>query len=630
MCGINGYFSFVDQTDSDRYEKELKIKTMNNKIIHRGPDSEGIINSFPAIFGFRRLSIIDLRPESNQPMQSRDGNFIIIFNGEIYNYKELRYELLKKGYSFSTESDTEVILNSYKEYGDECVNKFNGMWAFAIYDINRNRLFCSRDRLGVKPFYYVNNCKELYFSSELKALHTACNLHQAEHTKVFEYIAYGYKANDGKTFFEGCAELLPGYNLIIENNQLTISRYWTLKPNLHSFSFKDAKLEFMELFKDAISIRYRSDVPVALLLSGGLDSTAIAKVTDELIESGNIKQNRVQAFIASFPGYQYDETEIAKQFVKTCKYIDLHELHIDSSALIERLDGLIYGFDSPVASFTTIAHHNIMKECKNRGIKVVLNGQGSDEAFAGYDRYVAGIHLLDQLFANKSEFIKEFSTLNRLNGYSFPFLISQMMKGLFSPAFASYLRAKYQEKTMQCLNSDFVSKNISHYESNYSFSSKGNNLEEYLLSQINFQGLNQILHYEDISSMQESIEIRSPFMDYRIMEFAFSIGNEYKLTRGVTKKIIRDTIGKQLPDNIVKNRKKIGFKTPFTDYLTKDESMGKYCRELFGSREFLSRKIYNQKSVLKVINNINQYPQFPLWRTINLEVWANQYEITNL
>jgi asparagine synthase (glutamine-hydrolysing) len=630
MCGINGYFSFLDQSDSDRYEKELKIKTMNNKIIHRGPDSEGIINSFPAIFGFRRLSIIDLRPESNQPMQSKDGNLIIIFNGEIYNYKELRYELLKKGYSFNTESDTEVILNSYKEYGDECVNKFNGMWSLAIYDINQNRLFCSRDRLGVKPFYYVYNGKELYFSSELKALHKACDLHRAEHTKVFEYIAYGYKANDGKTFFEGCAELLPGHNLIIENNQLTISRYWTLKPNLHSFSFKDAKLEFMELFKDAISIRYRSDVPVALLLSGGLDSTAIAKVTDELIESGNIKQNRVQAFIASFPGYQYDETEIAKQFVKTCKYIDLHELHIDSSTLIERLDGLIYGFDSPVASFTTIAHHNIMQECKSRGIKVVLNGQGSDEAFAGYDRYVAGIHLLDQLFSNKGEFIREFSALNRLNGYSFPFLISQMMKGLFSPAFASYLRAKYQEKTIQCLHSDFVSKNISHYESNYSFSSGGKNLEEYLLSQINFQGLSQILHYEDISSMQESIEIRSPFMDYRIMEFAFSIGNEYKLTRGITKKIIRDTIGKQLPDNIVHNRKKIGFKTPFTDYLAKDESMRKYCRDLFGSHEFLSRKIYSQKSVLKVINNINQYPQFPLWRIINLEVWANQYKITNL
>lgn len=632
MCGINGYINLSNNTYSEHeHVIKQKVEQMNLMVAHRGPDSSEVYQHQSICFGFQRLSIIDLSPDANQPMVSSDGNLVIVFNGEIYNYKEIKKTLRDKHYSFKTNSDTEVILNSYLEYGDDCVQHFNGMWAFAIYDFKHKRLFCSRDRLGVKPFYYVKNQDSLYFSSELKALHAACDLHEANLTKVFEYLAYGYKTNDGETFLSGCSELLPGTNLIYEENTIRLVKYWTLQNNTYQHTNGVTyQEEYMHLFKDAIKLRYRSDVPVALLLSGGLDSSAIARVTDNLIESGEIEQGRVQAFIASFPGYKYDETIIAREFIRTCKHIQLNEMDINSNNIVDELEEIVYGFDHPVASFTSIAHHNIMRECHARGIKVVLNGQGSDEAYAGYDRYIAGVHLLDQLVTPKGKFFQELYPLYKNNGYSFPFLLGQMIKGLLNPRAASYIRAKYQENSLTCLNPELISSHVNKYKSAYKFSFNGGNLNQYLLSQINSQGLSQILHYEDVSSMQQSVEIRSPFLDYRLMEFAFSIPNELKISKGITKVIQRETVGKSLPDNIVLNREKIGFRTPFTDYLINDGKMRAYIQALFHSKVCSERSIWDSKQLSLLFSNAHKYPQFPFWRYINMEIWANKYSISNL
>ncbi len=632
MCGINGIIKLNNSAGFDaRGNLRLEVQRMNSEIIHRGPDSEGIHIQDPIAFGFRRLSIIDLHDSANQPMFSNDGQVVLIFNGEIYNYVEIKKQLLTKGYQFRTESDTEVIINSYLEYGDECVQKFNGMWAFAIYDFRKNKLFCSRDRFGVKPFYYLIENDHLFFSSELKALHKVCDLHKANLSKVYEYLAYGYRINDGETFFENCSELLPGTNLIFENNEITLNKYWTLKENLYEhddqLSFAD---EYTQLFESAVKLRYRSDVPVALLLSGGLDSSAIAKVTDNLIERGELKQNTIQAFIASFPGFKDDETAIAREFVKTCNHIDLHEIEIDSKDITENFEETIYGMDHPLGSFTSIAHNNIMKQCHNKGIKVVLNGQGSDEAYAGYDRYISGAFLLDELLLRKGNFVEEFKDLNSKNGFSKPFLISQMMKSVLNHSFSSHLRAKFQEQSLSYFQKDFIKENRSHFKPDYKFSIKGNNFNNYLLAQINQHGLNHILHYEDVSSMNQSIEIRSPFMDYRMMEFAFSIPNDQKFKHGVTKIIQRETIGKLLPDSIVKNRQKIGFKTPFQDYLSKESDFKSYVSEMLRSKSFTSKKIWKASKIADAFSQPQKLPNFPYWRIINLEVWSKVYKITNL
>lgn len=632
MCGINGIINFHNSFESISEESlKFKIDTMNNSLVHRGPDAKGIHIQNPIAFGFRRLSIIDLNNSANQPMFNEDGNLALVFNGEIYNYLELKKELKSKGYQFKTSSDTEVILKSYEEYGDSCVEKFNGMWAFAIYDFQKRRLFCSRDRLGVKPFYYTQLGKQLFFSSELKALHKITENRTANRKRVYEYLAYGYRINNGETFFDNCSELLPGTNLIIEDSEIILKKYWTLKSDLYKLKDKnDYKREFSELFKSAVKLRYRSDVPVALLLSGGLDSTAIARVTDDLIENGELESNEIQAFIASFPGFVGDETAIAREFIKTCNHIKLHEISVESKDVISELEELIYELDSPLGSFNCIVHNNIMKECKKKGIKVVLNGQGSDEAFAGYDRYFCGVFLIDQLLSRKGNFIREFSALNKKNGYSKKILFMQMLKSLISPSLSAYLRARFIEKTIPILDQKFVKKNNQKIKTDYKFSIKGNNLTNYLLDCINNQGLNTILHYEDISSMNQSIEIRSPFVDYRMMEFAFSIPTEIKFKEGVTKIIIRDTVGKLLPKSITENRNKLGFNTPFKSYLVSDGDFKKFVDDMLISDSFKAKTIWDSDKLAEIFKNPEKFSGFPFWRIINLEIWAKTYNISNL
>ncbi|MEO5991627.1 MAG: asparagine synthase C-terminal domain-containing protein, partial [Ferruginibacter sp.] len=289
----------------------------------------------------------------------------------------------------------------------------------------------------------------------------------------------------------------------------------------------------------------------------------------------------------------------------------------------------IYGLDHPLATFSSIAHNNIMKECHKLGIKVVLNGQGSDEAFAGYDRYHAGAFLADQLLSKNGNFLTQFKHLNTKEKYSAPFLIAQIAKSVVNQNCASYLRAKYQEKTISCFNKNFVKENYNHFKPDYKFSLNGNNFNNYLLTQINQQGLNHILHYEDVSSMSQSIEIRSPFMDYRIMEFAFSIPNELRFNKGVTKVIQRDTIGKMLPDIITK-AKKIGFTTPFKDYISSDPNFKTYISDVLNSKSFTSKKIWDAYKIKKVFSNTKNNPSFPYWRIINFEIWSKMYNITNL
>jgi len=638
MCGINGAIALnKDKIVDSKPDIKATIDAMNETIVHRGPDSDGIYAKGPVAFGFRRLSIIDLDDSANQPMTDPDENIVLVFNGEVYNYIELRQELQAKGHRFKTSSDSEVILKSYLEYGEKCVERFNGMWAIAIYDFRENKLFCSRDRMGVKPFYYTTVDGYLYFSSELKAIHKATGQSRANREQVFQYLAYGYRINDGNTFFDNCFELLPGSNMVVQNGKIKHHKYWTLKNDLYDHKAnQDYFKGYEDLFTSAVKLRYRSDVPVAILLSGGLDSTAIARTTDNLIENGELEATQIDAFIASFPGFKDDETAIAQEFIKTCKHINLHEIRIDSQNVVDNFEKMIYDFDHPLGSFNTVAHNSIMQECKNRGFKVVINGQGSDEALAGYDRYISGAFLLDQLFSRKGSFLKEFKALNQKNGYSSKLLISQMIKAMLKPSYAAYLRGKYQEKIIPCLNKEFVRNHKNSFVSDYKFSFKGNNFDKYLLDKINNQGLNTILHYEDVSSMNQSIEIRSPFVDYRLMEYAFSIPNELKLKEGRTKIILRDSIGKSLPKSITENRKKIGFSTPFYDYLFKDETFSNYVKDVFNSKSFKDKEIWDSEAIRKEYDRVSMnqtdvyWKEFPFWRVLNLEVWSKVYNVTGL
>lgn len=629
MCGINGIVylnSYLADHPKAYFENE--ISKMNNEIAHRGPDGEGMMINYPVCFGFRRLSIIDLSKEASQPMFNEDRSIAIVFNGEIYNYRELIPDLKSKGHVFKTRSDTEVIIHSFEEYGFDCVKKFNGMWALAIYDLKNDVVFASRDRFGVKPFYYFSDNEQFIFSSEIKAILKIKQINNANHGKVFDYLAYGYKTSNGDTFFESVNELLPGHNIVIHNNTIDFKKYWSLNT-VQDSGMNDIAKKLESLLYDSVNLRFRSDVPVSILLSGGLDSSIITKITDDLIEDHQINDQSVTAYSAVFPGFKYDESKVIDEFLKTCKHIKSVKIELEDPDFSGSLDKFIYGMGEPVFSTTSFAHYSLMKKIRKENVKVVLNGQGSDEAWAGYDRYVVGYFLLDVLLKSPQSFISQLNSISRKMKFSYKYILLQTAKAIFSRKKASQIRSKYIEKIQSCLNQDFAKRNAGYFKNpDYKKLSSGN-LTGYLKYNLEYQGFNQILHYEDHSSMQHSIEMRSPFIDYRLIEFAFTLPSEKKIDKGITKKVLREVFKNRLPSSITDNYQKIGFVTPFEDWMNK-QGAKEIINVMLDSSTFNSKKVFNPAKVKKIFLDKTNYKDFPYWRIINLELWSRAYGITNL
>ncbi|HMS32685.1 MAG TPA: asparagine synthase (glutamine-hydrolyzing) [Ignavibacteria bacterium] len=628
MCGINGILYFENfKKDESLSFFENNISVMNEEIAHRGPDGNGMFISYPVCLGHRRLSIIDLSEEAGQPMFNEDKSVVIVFNGEIYNYKELLSELTDKGHVFKTKSDTEVILHSYTEFGFDCVSRFNGMWAFTIYDIKKKILFASRDRFGVKPFYYYKDDRQFIFSSEIKAVLKIKNITESNHGKVFDYLAYGYKTSNGDTFFKDINELKPAHNIIIQNDKAVIKKYWDFKDE--KYPGNDIKEKLNYLLYDSVKLRFRSDVPVSILLSGGLDSGIITRITDELIDDHQLKENEVTAFSAVFPGFMYDESKTVKEFIQTCRHIRSVEITPGNDNLLTSINNFVYGMGEPVFSTTSFAHYILMKEIKKNNVKVVMNGQGSDEAWCGYGRYFIGYFLLDILVSRPQEFISQMNSISDKMKYSYKFILLQTLKAVISRRYSSYLRAKYKENIIDCLSFDFFRKNYK-YISNPEYNKLApENLSGYMKYNIQFQGFNQILHYEDHSSMQSSIEMRSPFIDYRLMELAFSLNDKVKFDNGVTKKIFRELFKDKLPQSVINNHMKIGFMTPFDNWMDQEKTMS-FLNELLNSDSFRSKRIFDPGKIREKFRNRNSNRDFPFWRLINLELWSQAYGIRNL
>lgn len=628
MCGINGILYFKGYKDNESKSFfENEIKRMNEELAHRGPDGDGAYIQYPVCLGHRRLSIIDLSKEADQPMFNQDKSLAIVFNGEIYNYTELIPDLKSKGHIFKTKSDTEVILHSYEEYGTDCVSRFNGMWAFVIYDIRKKLLFASRDRFGVKPFYYYSDEKQFIFSSEIKAILKVKEIKEANHGKVYDYLAYGYKTNNGDTFFKNINELKPAHNIFIRNDKTEIIKYWDFKDQKTDGS--DIKRRLNDLLYDSVKLRFRSDVPVSILLSGGLDSGIIAKITDELIDNNQLKENEVTAFSAVFPGFMFDESKTVKEFINTCRHIKSTEISPSNDDFITSVNDFVYAMGEPVFSTSSFAHYNLMKEIKKQGVKVVLNGQGSDEAWCGYGRYFIGYFLLDILFSRPQEFFSQMESISDKMKYSFKFIMLQTIKASLTRRYSSYLRSKYKENIIDCLSFDFFRKNYK-YISNPGYRKfSSNNLSGYMKFNLQYQGFNQILHYEDHSSMQSSIEMRSPFIDYRLMELAFSIPDKIKFDNGITKKILRELFSGKLPDSVINNHLKIGFMTPFDNWMDEDITIS-FMNDLLISDSFGSKRIFDPGKIREKFRNKSTNKDFPFWRVINLELWSRVYGINNL
>ena len=628
MCGINGIVTKA----GIRGENVLRddVLAMNRAILHRGPDGTGCFAEDCAALGHVRLAILDLSADGAQPMYNESGSLVLVFNGEIYNYIELRAELLAKGHGFRSRSDTEVILHAFEEWGEDCVKRFNGMWAFGIWNRVTQRLFVSRDRLGVKPLYFKAEGDSFIFSSELKGIAAVRSLTKANRGKVHDYLAYGYRANDGQTFFAGVNELPPGHNLALENGVWSISRYWSLPDRdapqpLSTNQREERRHALHELLGNAVRLRFRSDVPVALLQSGGLDSSIIACIVNDLLAKGDLETGKVLALTAHFPGSEYDEVEIVKRLFSSFPHIDLETVEINGQHLSEHLHDFIRQIGEPVASPTSFAHWSLMKELNKQGIKCVINGQGADEAFAGYVSYIIGYRLLDLLFSRPWTLPWQIISLMRRNRFSLCYILAQFFKAVAGRRAAAHVRSRV-EGVNDVLNQAFRKEHDARLPDLPMFIGS-DNLNKHLRRQLEYYGFNQILHYEDHSSMSQGIEIRSPFVDYRVMEFAFALPDADKFDHGRTKAIMRDAYKGQVPDFIVDSSVKIGFRTPSEAWLG-SPGMKSILAELCQGR-LKCRTIWDETKMKKKFGEC-EHGNFPLWRFLNVELWAREYGITNL
>lgn len=541
MCGIAGIFYRSGQT----VDKGV-LKKMTDIIHHRGPDGEGHwLNQKGNIgFGHRRLSIIDLSDNGKQPMHYLDGRYTITFNGEIYNYIEIKEQLLKQGYKFRSDSDTEVLLALYDRKKEKCLEDLDGMFAFAIWDEVEQILFCARDRFGEKPFHYFYDGTSFIFGSEIKQIWAYGVKREVEEKRAFSFINNGLLENESDitdTYYKNIKRLDAAHYIVLNsNNKLVQTKYWAINnSNVFKGTIEEAAEKFLELFKEAIRIRLRSDVPVGSSLSGGLDSSSIVMLIDQL-KGAEINQN---TFSARFKNFAKDEGKHIEEVVKACKNVQVHYTWPDKDYFNTVLNDVIYHQDEPFGSASIVAQYAVMQLAKEKNVTVLLDRQRADEQLAGYLPYYKVY--LDQLYYNnRSLYNKEIEAYNKLHAGLFP----------YTPVSANEtLRMKLGWYKKRLLGQALP---YSHDE-----------LRRQLVADTTSNGLKQLLRYADRNSMAHSREVRLPFLSHKLCEFIFSLPNEYKINSGWTKYVLRKAMDKILPHSICWRVDKIGYEPPQNEWL---------------------------------------------------------------
>lgn len=600
MCGIAGQFAL----NGGKADADL-VGAMAERLRHRGPDGEGSLFSGPVGLAHRRLAIIDLSDEGRQPMANEDGSLWIVFNGEIYNYLELRDELLAAGHRFVTATDTEVILHAYEEWGRDCLHRFNGMWAFAIWDDRRRELFCARDRLGVKPFYYTTAGDSFLFASEIKALraHPAVG-RRPNDRMLLTFLAWGVADHTGETMYDGVLQLRPAHFIVVSEGGVgKPQRYWDVTMNAASRGADDeaAARRVRELLTDAVRLRLRSDVPVGTCLSGGIDSSTITVLINDLLRAerpGSVG-DRQKTFSVCFDDERFDESRHIDTVVAATG-VASQRVTPDTDGLWEDIGRLLYMQDEPFASLSIYAQYCVMRLAQ-REVKVVLDGQGADEQLAGYIAYQApyirGLLRQGQILPALREAAG--SAKHHRSFFSWAarqFMVRSERRGLLRGSAPEVLRY-------------------------------AGSLDEVLKREVTASNLPLLLHWEDRNSMAFSIEARVPFLDYRLVEYLAELPLDQKIRGGVTKLVLRRAIRGLVPDAIRCRMDKMGFVTPEEAWM-KDE-LRPHILALFSSHEFSRRPYWDAERVLRnyraFLDGENPYST-EFWRIACAEVWLRQFD----
>ena len=544
MCGIAGIINF-----NESIVDLGSLKIMTDVIIHRGPDGEGQwVNTRGNVgFGHRRLSIIDLSENAKQPMHYANGRYTITFNGEIYNYVELKKDLLTRGYNFDSDSDTEVLLALYDLKKETCLQDLDGMFAFSIWDEKEQVLFCARDRFGEKPFHYFYDNEKFIFASEIKQFWSIGINKKISQKRLMQFVDFGTiddAHNLTNTFYEGIKRLDAANYLIIKpNHSIQIYQYWKINLSAPKFrgSIEQAAERFLELFIESIKIRLRSDVPVGSSLSGGLDSSSIVMLIDAL-KGKELKQN---TFSARFKNFEKDEGVYIEEVSKSCKNLNVHYAWPDKEYFENVFDKVTYYQDEPFGSASIIAQYAVMELAKQNQVTVLLDGQGADEQLAGYLPYYHA-YLNHLYFHNTSKYEMEYSAYLKYHQKASP-----------------YRTLKDSETWRMKLGR--YRRRLFHQEMPYD-----NNLNFILNLSTTKVGLKELLRYADRNSMAHSREVRLPFLSHKLVEFVFSLPDDYKLNDGWTKFILRKSMNNILPSSICWRVDKIGYEPPQKNWLNSE------------------------------------------------------------
>jgi asparagine synthase (glutamine-hydrolysing) len=594
MCGIAGII-----TKNSSLITNEKIKAMTDAIAHRGPDGEGIwINDSNHIgMGHRRLSIIDLSHEADQPMHFL-GRYTIVFNGEIYNYIELKEILVKQGYTFKTHSDTEVLMALYDRDKENCLQLLDGMFSFVIFDKKENEIFCARDRFGEKPFFYSYvEGEHFYFGSEMKSLWAGGVKKIINNKMLFNYISYGNIENHNnlsETFYENCARLEHSHFLKVNVKSIKIKKEKYYKLNWEiptsNISISKACEKFEELFYTSIKRRLRSDVSIGSSLSGGLDSSLVVCVIDAINKGKDLKQN---TFSAIFPGFERDEKKYM-DFVIAKTNVNSYFVCPNDQGLVADIEKLTWHQEEPYGSASIYAQYCVMKLAKQKNTTVLLDGQGADEILAGYHSYY--IPFFNEIRKNKdfkSQLLayKRLHASNSINGIakrSVGDIVRSISPSLVQPI--KKIKNSYTQTITPIFNKDFFRE----YNGKL-FDSPGNSfdsLNETLHNTtLNF-GMQQLLRYADRNSMANSIEVRLPFLSHELVEFLFTLPPTFKINEGWTKWIMRETFEDLIPKEIAWRKDKIGYEPPQKSWMEKKEmqEMIRNSREKLFNNNFLNKK----------------------------------------
>jgi len=623
MCGIAGILSAAPR---QREWFDARIAPMTQSLAHRGPDASGLWTTDLVSLGHRRLSIIDPSDAGRQPMHDDTGRFTLVYNGELYNYQDLRRELTARGCRFRSQTDSEVLLYAYREWGADALARFNGMWAFAIWDASKQELFAARDRAGKKPFYYTRDANgTLWFASEVKAFTAIGMRFGLEPQAAFDFLSQGtYGHLHEKGFFSGVEQLPAGHCMTARpGDQPDVRCYWELPivRRKDRMPYDDAfRRRFRELLEDAVRVRLRADVPVGATLSGGLDSSAIVGIVDR--HTGG---EPMHIFTSLYPNSRYDETPYFEAVVATLKQPIIHRVTPPASDLRPDILRVLDHQEEPFGDTSILAHFHLMRAAREAGVPVILSGQGGDELLFGYPSMVHA-YLGDLL--GRGHPVRAWREARLWMAGA-----NVRARGVFTAAVAhavplgmrDTLRRRYV-KALSATVSSSLRRRVS--LSRFEIDSRRDSLGDYAAQVFTRFAIPHLVHYDDRNAMAFSIEGRMPFLDHRLVDLLFAADYEALVKHGTTKRVLREAFADVLPNVIRQRRDKVGFHTPLASWLRSELS---WIRTTIDDDRIQELGVSDAAQIrlhVAALQSGDDRSALPVWRAFVLHLWAERFGVS--